>query len=402
MKSLFFGLVLSLMSFSAMAEKSFVYCSEASPSTFNPQLGADGPTFNATSSTVYNRLAEFKVGSTEIIPGLAESWTISKDGLTYTFKLRKNVKFHSSKGFKPSRDFNADDVLFSFNRMRDPKHPYHKVSGGKYQYFEGMEMGAIIKDMVKVDDYTVKFVLSRVEAPFLANIAMDFASILSAEYGEQMMKAKTPEKVDTNPVGTGPFVFGSYQKDNIIRYTANPTYWNGKPAIDKLVFAITPDASVRAQKLKAGECHLIAEPNPADVPALKKAANIDVQEGEGLNVGYLAFNVTRKPFDNILVRKAINHALNRSTYIDKIYMGNAVVAINPIPPTMWGYNKAVKNSDYNVQKAKELLKQAGYPNGFETEMWTLPVSRPYNPQGKKMGELMQADLAQVGIKVKLI
>lgn len=402
MKSLALGFSILFLSLAAHAQMSFVYCSEASPSTFNPQMGTDGPTFNASSITLYNRLAEFKIGTTDIVPGLAESWTISKDGLTYTFKLRKNVQFHSNEKFKPTRNFNADDVLFSFNRMRDPKHPFHKVSGGKYEYFEGMEMAKVIKDIVKVDENTVKFVLNYVEAPFIANVAMDFASIQSAEYGEKMLQAKTPEKIDTEPVGTGPFSFVSYQKDNIIRYKGNPTYWNGKPAIERLVFAITPDASVRSQKLKAGECNLIAEPNPADLPNLRKDGKLAIQEGEGLNVGYLAFNVQKKPFDNILVRRAINHALNRPSYIEKIYMGNAVVATNPIPPTMWSYNKNIKDNEYNVQKAKELLKQAGFPNGFETELWTLPVSRPYNPQGKKMGELMQSDLAAVGIKVKLV
>lgn len=386
----------------AQAQISFVYCSEASPSTFNPQMAVDGPTFNASSSVVYNPLVKFKTGETVIEPALAESWTISKDGLTFTFKLRKNVSFHTSPNFTPTRSFNADDVLFSFNRMRDPKHPYHNVSGGKYEYFEGMEMAKIIKEIVKVDDHTVKFVLSRVEAPFLANLAMDFASVLSAEYGDQMMKAKTPAKMDTDPIGTGPFMFVSYQKDTLIRYKANPTYWNGKPAIERLIYAITPDASVRAQKLKAGECHLIAEPNPADLPTLRKDGNIAIQQLEGLNVGYLAFNVEKKPFSDVRVRRAINHALNRASYLEKIYMGNASLAKNPIPPTMWSYNKATKDYEYNIQKAKDLLKEAGLPNGFEAELWTLPVSRPYNPQGKKMGELMQADLAQVGIKVKLV
>lgn len=397
-----FATFLLLFAFSAQAAKTFVYCSEGSPSSFNPQLGTDGPTFNASSHTVYNTLVEFKQGSTNVEPGLAESWTVSKDGLTYTFKLRKGVKFHASDVFKPTRDFNADDVLFSFNRQRDPKHPYNKVSGGSYEYFQGMEMDKIIKDIQKKDDYTVVFSLSQREAPFLANMAMDFASILSAEYGDAMLKAKTPEKMDNAPIGTGPFVFKSYQKDTLIRYTANADYWKGKPAIENLVFAITPDASVRSQKLKAGECHLIAEPAPQDIDALKANNKIEVLDKEGLNVGYLAFNVEKAPFSKKEVREAINYALNRKAYIEAIYMNRAALAKNPIPPTIWSYNNNTKDFDYNPEKAKELLKKAGYANGFETEMWTLPVSRPYNPAGKKMGEMMQADLAKVGIKVKLV
>lgn len=386
----------------SFAAKTFVYCSEGSPSSFNPQLATDGPSFNASSHTVYNTLIQFKTGSTEIEPALAESWTVSKDGLTYTFKLRKGVKFHTTEGFKPTRDFNADDVIWSINRQRLDSHPMHKTGGGSYEYFQSMDMGKIIKDVTKKDDYTVVFSLSRQEAPFIANMAMDFASILSAEYGEAMFKAKTPDKMDTSPVGTGPFVFKGYQKDTVIRYTANDTYFKGRPKIDNLVFAITPDASVRYQKLKAGECNLIAEPAPADIDGMKANTNLQVLEKEGLNVGYLAFNVTKPPFNKLEVRKAMAHALNKQAYIQAIYMNRAMVAKNAIPPTIWSYNNSVKDYEYDVEKAKALLAKAGFPNGFEAEMWTMPISRPYNPSGKKMGEMMQADLAKVGIKIKIM
>jgi len=398
-----FSLIFLLcFSTSAFAAKNFVYCSEGSPSTFNPQIATDGTTFTASAETVYNRLVEFKRGGTQVEPSLASSWSVAKDGLSVTFKLRKGVSFHSIPGFQPTREFNADDVIFTFNRQRDPNHPYYKISGGNYDYFQSMEMGKLIKNIEKINDYEVKFVLSQKEAPFIANLAMSFASILSAQYADQMMKAKTPEKMDTIPVGTGPFIFDSYQKDTLIRYHANDKYWKTKPQIEKLIFAITPDASVRFQKLKTGECHLIAEPAPADLKAMKENTKIKVLDAEGLNIGYLAFNTEKKPFDNQLVRQAISMALNRSTYLDAIYMNQATLAKNPIPPTMWSYNKKTKDYDYNIEKAKELLKKAGFPNGFETEIWTLPVSRPYNPSGKKMGELMQSDLAKIGIKVKLV
>lgn len=394
--------LLVLMGLSAQAAKTFVYCSEGSPSTFNPQLATDGTTFNASSRTIYNTLVDFKHGSTQIEPGLAESWTISKDGLTYTFKLRKGVRFHSNSSFKPTRDFNADDVIFSINRQRLESHPFHRIGGGSYEYFQSMEMGKIIKDLEKVDENTVQFVLTKREAPFLANLAMDFASVLSAEYGDALLKAKTPEKLDTDPIGTGPFMFKSYQKDNLIRYTSNESYWGGKPKIDNLIFSITPDASVRTQKLKAGECSLIAEPSPQDIESFKANQKIQVMDKEGLNVGYVAFNVEKAPFNKKEVREAINLALNRKAYLDAIYMNRATLAKNPIPPTIWSYNQKTADFQYNPQKAKELLKKAGFPNGFETELWTLPVSRPYNPAGKKMGEMMQSDLAQVGIKVRLV
>lgn len=387
---------------SAQAAKVFVYCSEASPSSFNAQLITDGPSFVASSRILYNRLTEFKYGETTLEPGLAESWKISKDGLTYTFKLRKGVKFHSTAYFKPTRDFNADDVLFSFNRQRLASHPYHPVGGGIYEYFTSMEMDRVIRDIRKLDDWTVEFKLSAPEAPFLANLAMDFASILSAEYGDQLLKARTPEKIDTLPIGTGPFVYVDYVKDSSIKYVAHPDYFRGRAHLDKIVFSITPDASVRLQKLRAGECHLAAEPAPADLDTIRQDPQLVLLDRPGMNVSYLSMNQLHKPFDNLLVRQAISHALNRQAYINAIYLGNAIVAKNPMPPTLWGYNDHIVDYDYNPETARALLKKAGFPNGFETTIWTLPVSRPYNPNGKKMGEMMQADLAKVGIQVKLV
>lgn len=384
------------------AEKTFVYCSEASPSTFNPQMADDGPTFNAASEMLYNRLVEFEHGGTKVIPALADSWQISKNGLDYTFKLRKDVTFHTTEKFKPTRNLNADDVIFSFERPLKKDSLYFKVNGGNYPYFQGMELDKLIKEIVKVDDYTVKFKLNRPESPFLANLAMDFAVILSKEYAEILLKKGEAAKLDLEPVGTGPFILKRYVKDNTIRYEANPTYWRGKAKLDKVVFAITPDANVRFQKLKAGECHLVAEPAPTDIAAMKASPNIQVMSEPGGNVGYLAMNVTKPPFDKIEVRQAMNYALNKGNYISAIYQNTATVAKNPMAPTIWGYNDKIVGYDYNVEKAKALLAKAGYSSGFSTELWTLPVSRPYNPNGKKMGELMQSDLAKIGIKVKLM
>lgn len=386
----------------AWAEKTFVYCSEASPSTFNPQMAEDGPTFNASSQMLYNRLVEFEDGGTKPVPGLAEKWDISKDGKTYTFHLRKNATFHTTDTFKPTRPMNADDVIFSFNRGLKKDHPYHKVNGGNYVYFQGMELTTMIKDIQKVDDYTVKFILNQPAAPFLANVAMSFAVILSKEYGDQLLKAGTPQKIDIEPVGTGPFVLKRYVKDNSIRYEAHPTYWAGRAKLDKVVFAITPDPNVRFQKLKAGECNLIAEPAPQDLKGISGNSNLKLMSQPGANVGYLALNTEKTPFNKVEVRQAIAHALNRDNYMQVVYQGTATIAKNLIPPTVWAAKPDTQDYDYNPEKAKELLKKAGYPNGFEAELWTLPVSRPYNPNGKKMGELMQADLAKVGIKVKLV
>jgi dipeptide transport system substrate-binding protein len=230
---------------------------------------------------------------------------------------------------------------------------------------------------------------------------MDFATIISKEYADAMLKAGKPETVDQEPVGTGPFVFESYQKDAIIRYKANPTFWGGKPKID-VVFAITPDNSVRYAKLKSGECSLMPYPNPADIPAMRKDPALKVLEQPGLNVGYLAFNTQKKPFDDKRVRQAINYAINKKAILDAVFMGIGIPAKNPIPPSMWSYNDAVKDYPYDPAKAKKLLAEAGLPNGFETDIWAIPVQRPYNPNGRRIAELMQADLAKVGIQAKVV
>ena len=381
--------------------KTLVFCSEGSPEGFNPAFYTAGTTFDASSQAIYNRLVEFERGTTNIVPALAEEWSISGDGLEYTFKLRKGVKFQTTKDFTPSRDFNADDVVFSFLRQLKKDHPYHAVSGGSYEYFNGMSMPDLLKDVVKVDDHTVKFVLNRPEAPMIANLGMDFASIFSAEYADAMMKAGTPEKVDLDPVGTGPFQLVAYQKDAVIRYKAHPDYWAGKAAIDNLVFAITPDANVRYQKLRAGECHVMPYPNPADLEAMKSDQEIKLLQQEGLNVGYLGFNVEKKPFDNKKVRQALNMAINKQAIIDVVFQGAGKAAKNPIPPTIWSYNDAVEDYPYDPEKAKKLLAEAGVKD-LKTNIWAMPVQRPYNPNARRMAELIQADWEKVGVQAEIV
>ena len=258
-KSLFLsiGLAAALMATTVQA-KTLVYCSEGSPEGFDPALYTAGTTFDASSKTIYSRLAEFENGTTKVIPGLAESWSSSDDGLEYTFKLRPGVKFHTTDYFTPTRDMNADDILFTFMRQLDESHAWHKYTeGSAWEYFNGMDMPALIKEIVKVDDMTVKFVLNKPESPTVANLAMDFASVFSAEYAAQLEASGNLGDLNQKPIGTGPFQFVAYQKDAVIRYKAHPDFYAGKQAIDDLVFAITTDNSVRIQKLKAGECHVV-------------------------------------------------------------------------------------------------------------------------------------------------
>jgi dipeptide transport system substrate-binding protein len=394
------GMALAALSTPAMA-KTLVYCSEGSPEGFSPALYTAGTTFDASSRAIYNRLVEFEPGTTNIAPALAESWDVSDDGLEYTFHLRPGVKFQTTESFTPTRDLNADDVVYTFERQWKSDHPFHSVGGATYEYFNSMGLQDLLKSIEKVDEQTVKFVLNEPEAPFIANMGMDFASILSAEYADQMQEAGTPEQVDLQPVGTGPFQLQAYQKDAIIRYQAHPDYWDGKAAIDTLVFAITPDASVRWQKLQAGECHVMPYPNPADLEAMQQHPDINVLEQEGLNVGYLAFNTEKAPFDDVKVRQALNMAVNKQAIIDVVFQGAGRIAKNPIPPTIWSYNDAVEDYPYDPEQAKKLLEEAGVSD-LSTNIWAMPVQRPYNPNARRMAELVQADWAEVGVQAEIV
>lgn len=382
--------------------KTLVYCSEGSPEGFDPALYTAGTTFDASSRQVFNKLVEFERGTTKVGPALATSWDVSDDGLEYVFHLRKGVKFHSTDFFTPSRDFNADDVVFSFERQRVKDHPYNAyVSGASWEYFDGMSMPDLIKAVEKVDDYTVKFVLNRPEAPMIANLAMDFASIESKEYADKLAADGKMELLNQQPIGTGPFKFQAYQKDAVIRYQAHDSYWGGKAAIDTLIFAITPDASVRYQKLKAGECHVMPYPNPADLETMKADGDVTLLNQEGLNVGYLAYNTKVAPFDNVNVRKALNMAINKEAILDAVFQGAGKVASNPIPPTIWSYKADLKDDPYDPEAAKKMLEAEGVKD-LSMKIWAMPVQRPYNPNAKRMAELMQADFAKVGVNVEIV
>ncbi len=382
------------------AAKTLVFCSEGNPEALNPQIVTTTTGMNA-GRPMFNNLVEFKPGSTEISPALAESWDISPDGREYTFHLRQGVRFHSSDIFKPTRPMNADDVLFSLNRQWKDDHPFHAVSGARYDYFKDMGMPELLESIEKLDDRTVRIRLTRAEAPFLADMAMPFNVILSAEYAAQLMAAGQPEKLDEQPIGTGPFMFAGFQPDVVVRYRAFPDYWAGRRPIDTLVFSITPNPAVRLTKLKAGECHVMAFPDPGDAAEIEADPNLRLLRQEGLNTGYLAFNTTRPPFNDVRLRRAVWMAIDKAAIIDAVYEGAGVIAKNPIPPTLWSYNDTIEDLPYDPAGAQKLLVEAGYSEGFDTQLWYMPVSRPYMPNGKRVAEMIQADLARIGIRLDL-
>jgi len=381
--------------------KTLVYCSEASPETFTPMIGIADSTMDAAAKTIFNRLVEFKPGSTEIGPALAESWDVSSDGKVYTFHLRHGVKFHSSAHFTPTRDFDADDVLYTFDRQRDPNNPYHKLGNSSYEYFNALGLGSMVDKIEKVDDYTVRFTLTAPNVTFLSGIALDYMSIMSLEQTQKMVAAGTPELIDSEPVGTGPFMLEAYVQDSQVRYTSNKEYWGGAPKIDTLIFAITPEPSVRVERIKANECQVSAAAPPSSLDDLKGNPDIDLLQLKGQNIGVLGFNVEHKPLDDVKVRTALAKAINRKAIVEAVYQGAGIVAGSVVPPAQLG---AVKDAgiEYDPEGAKKLLAEAGHASDLSVTLWAMPVSRPYNPNARRMAELIQADWAAVGVKSDIV
>ena len=387
----------------AQAAGTLIYCSEGSPAGFDTPQYTSGTDFDASARTVYNGLVSFRRGSTEVIPELAEKWDISEDGLVYTFYLRPGVKFQTTRFFTPTRELTADDVVYTFERMMDKNHPFRKAYPSEFPYFTDMGLDKNLKSVEKIDDYTVQFTLNEVDAPFLQNLAMSFAMIFSKEYMENLLADGKPELINQQPLGTGPFVFDRYQKDAQIRYKANTAYWDRKEGalVDNLIFSITKDPSVRAQKLKASECHIASHPLPADVERLKKEPNLKILSAPGFNVGSIYYNTEKEHLNKPEVRIALDLAINKPAIIKAVYGGQGVLAHGPMPTSQWSYDDTIKSRSTDLDKAKTLLREAGYPDGFDMNLWSLPVARPYNPNGRLMAEMIQADWAKIGVKAKI-
>ena len=376
-----------------------VFCSEGNPESLTPFSAS------VTSVVVYiamnDTLVSYVRGETKITPSLAEHWQVSRDGKEYTFYLQQGVQWHNNAFFKPTRDLNADDVIFTIDRQRLPHHPYHRVSGFNYAYFKAVGFGSLVKHIQKIDNYTVKFTLHEANTAFLTMLTLPFTGVQSHEYAMAMLKRGAPEIVDTHPIGVGPFSFEHYERDDKVVFKSFNDYWRGKAKFDQLEFSITPSASDRWEKLQANLCHVMPYPNPADLDKIRAHPDVSVLEQAGLNIGFLAYNTQKPPFNDVRVRKALNMAINKSAILDRVYQGTAIAAVNLIPPTMWSYNKEVKDDVFDPVAAKKLLSEAGFPEGFTTDFWVMPVARPHNPNPQLMGQMIQADLALVGVKANI-
>jgi dipeptide transport system substrate-binding protein len=406
-KSAFKPLLLSaaLLAFApqAFAASTLVYCSEASPAGFDPSQYTSGTDFDASAETVFNRLTQFERGGTQVEPGLATRWAVSDDGLTYTFHLREGVKFHTTDYFKPTREFNADDVLFTFQRLLDPQHPFRQAYPSESPYFTDMGLNTTIKSVSKTDPYTVVFTLNNVDAAFVQNLAMSFASVQSAEYADQLLKQGKAQDLNQKPIGTGPFVFKRYQKDSQIRYSANRDYWKPEDVkLDNLIFSINSDAAVRLQKLKTGECQVSGYPRPQDIDLARQDPNLQVLSQPGFNLGFLAYNVTHKPLDQLKVRQALDMAIDKPAIIKAVYQEAGQLAQNALPPAQWSFDPNIKDAPHDPTKARQLLKEAGVAPGTQINLWAMTVQRASNPNARMSAQMIQSDWAKVGITANIV
>lgn len=373
-------------------------CTEASPEGFDVVQYNSLTTTNASADVLMNRLVEFDAGKGTVVPSLAERWSVSDDGLSYRFDLRQGVHFHSTAYFKPSRTLDADDVVFSFQRMLDPANPWHKVAQNGFPHAQSMQLPELIKRVEKSGDHQVLFVLDHPDATFLPMLSMGFASIYSAEYADQLMKAGTPEKLNAEPIGSGPFVFKRFQKDAVVRYAANPEYFAGKPAVDALIFAITPDANVRLQKLRRGECQIALSPKPLDVESARKDASLKVEQTPAFMTAFVALNTQHPPLDDPKVRQAINLAFDRTSYLQAVFEGSASAATGIYPPNTWSYARDIPAYPHAPEQARKLLAGKQLP---ELNIWTRPSGSLLNPNPSLGAQLLQADLAEAGIKANI-
>jgi peptide/nickel transport system substrate-binding protein/dipeptide transport system substrate-binding protein len=384
----------------AHAAKPLVYCADASPEGFDPGMW-DSQSTNTVTKQMFQGLLDFKRGTTELVPQLASSFTISPDAKTFTFTLRKGVKFQTTPYFKPTREFNADDVMFTFERFIDPNTPFNKAFPANFIYPQNLGLAKLLDGIDKVDEQTVRFRLKAPNVTFAANFAMAWASIQSAEYAAQLLKEGKANQINNLPVGTGPYRFKSYAKDDVLRMDANPDYWGKKQQTTALVFSISREPNVRVQKLVAGECQVSAGIRDVDVSALDGKPDINVLKVQALNISYLSFNMKKPPTDKREVREALDIAIDRNAIFKALFpRGDAMQAVSAFPPAIPGYNKQLKN-EYNPERAKQLLAKAGFKDGLTLDLWALPVTRPTNPNGQLMAQLIQQDWAKIGVKANI-
>lgn len=332
---------------------------------------------------VYDGLVRYKDGTLEVEPSLAESWTISDGGKTYTFKLRSGVKFHDGS------DFNAAAVKFNFDRMLDENHPHHDTGPFPLSFFF-----SAIEDVAAVDSSTVRFKLNAPYAPFLSNLAYPTGLIVSPDGVK-----KHGKDFGRSPAGTGPFKFAEWKSNSKVVVTRNDAYWGGAPALEAIVFRPITDGNTRVAEMLSGGIDLMVEIPPDSVSQF--AGNgYALHEQAGPHVWFLILNAKEGPFADKRVRQAVNYAIDKKSLVENVLQGTAAVAAGPTPPAFaWAYNDSLQPYPHDPDKARSLIKDAGHDGAELTFYVTEGGSGMLDPV--PMGAAIQADLAKVGLKVKI-
>jgi len=397
----------------------FIFGRGADSVQLDPILVTDGESFRVTGQCL-EPLYQYEPGSTKPIPALATECTANDAGTEWTCKLRQGVKFHDGT------DFNADAVIFNFERWRFTTNPYHFASQ-VFEYYESMWLGfddaSIITAVEKIDEYTVKFVLNAPLGPFLANLAMDPFAISSPaaieKYGEDYGLPAS------GCVGTGPFIYKEWVEGDHITVVANDNYWGGRPKVDEIVFRVIPDDSARYLALKAGDIQGLEQATVEDLADAATNPDIYVIARKGLTTSYVAFNYKIKEFQDVRVREAVAHAINKAPLVENFFGEYGQVAKTLLPPTVFGYNDAIVDWAYDPALSKQLLADAGFADGLSEvtiaeditdasgnvtykagdkiplRFYYMPVTRFYCPSPKEQGEAMAADLNKAGINVTM-
>lgn len=338
----------------------------------DPQFITDIPSSNVIYQKVYETLV-VPDKDMNIQPLLAESWKVVNDK-TWEFKLRKGISFHDGA------PFNAEAVKATFDRLLDPK-----VGSPSRAKFE------MIKEVKIVDDYTVQLLLKYPYAPLLSILASSEGSIISPKALKE-----NPEKLSEHPVGTGPFVFEAWKSGQEISLTKNEKYWGTKPKIDRVVFKVVPEDSTRLAMIETGEAQIDDQVPVTEIERIESSNTMGLYRTDGLAVEYLGFNVKKKPLDNVKVRRAISHAIEREAIIKGVYNNVGTLANSAMSPKVFGYSKNVKPYDYDINEAKKLLKEAGYQKGLKLTLLTSDRKERIN-----MAEVIQSQLKGIGVDVKI-
>ncbi|WP_428688089.1 ABC transporter substrate-binding protein [Roseibium sp.] len=355
----------------------------AEPKSLDPQAVTAVNDFRILVN-LYDGLVRYKDGTLEVEPSLAESWTISDDGKTYTFKLQDGVKFHDGS------PFNAEAVKFNFDRMLDEEHPYHDTGPFPLSFFF-----STVEKVIADDDHTVTFKLKSPYAPFLSNLAYPTGLIVSPEAVK-----KHGKDFGRNPSGTGAYRFEAWDANSKVVAVRNVDYWDGAPELEAVIYRPITDANTRIAEMLSGGLDVMVEVPPDSLQQFRDDSTFKVLEQAGPHVWFLILNAKEAPFDNKAARQAANYAINKKALVENILQGTAEVAAGPTPPAFaWAYNDSLQPYPYDPEKARELLKEAGY-NGEEVTFYvTEGGSGMLDPVA--MGTAIQADLQAVGMNVKI-